>query len=432
MAETGNRGPRDVEITGGKGTVVGDYNTVFQYFGEAPRAIADAILSKSVQPLVEERTRHFVGRDFIFKSIDESLQDEDFDAGYIVIQGEPGIGKTAVLAQLIKTRGWIHHFNVASLGIRSPKVFLDNVSAQLVARYKLPYSALPPEAGRDGAFLAGLLTDVAGRSDTLPLVIAVDALDEAEDSNLKAGANRLFLPGSLLKGVYFVVTTRPQHDYHLAVDSRRDIYLRDDDPQNLADVQAYIREFFARGGEKFATQISAWGVSLDGFVEILTEKSEGNFMYLVHVLREIRNGTLTPATIERIESLPKGLSAYYLRHWNRMKSADPDRFHDYEQPVICLLATVREPVTIAQVVEWTRTVWSHSGRRAEEPVASIVVDVVREWREYLNSDDLAAETRYRVYHASFQDFLRKEVGLTMYDKAISDTALAKIPGFSQT
>jgi AAA ATPase domain len=84
--------------------------------------------------LIEERTRTFVGREYVFAAIDEALADHEFRSGYVVIQGEPGIGKTAIVGQLVKSRGLVHHFNVAPLGIRSPQVFLSTVCAQLIAR----------------------------------------------------------------------------------------------------------------------------------------------------------------------------------------------------------------------------------------------------------------------------------------------------------
>lgn len=37
--------------------------------------------------------------------------------------------------------------------------------------------------------------------------------------------------------------------------------------------------------------------------------------------------------------------------------------------------------------------------------------------------------RYRIYHASFQDYLREEVGLLDHHSAISAAALAKTPGY---
>jgi hypothetical protein len=258
-------------------------------------------------------------------------------------------------------------------------------------------------------------------------VIIVDALDEADDTGLTPGANRLFLPPSLPPGVFFVITTREESDYGLFVSSRRDILLADQDSQNLSDVRSYIRAFMERNAERMRPRLEGWRVSVDELVELLTARSGGNFMYLVHVLRDLASGQ-HDGFIDRLEALPQGLKDYYRRHWKEMRSADEEHFRRYQQPVVCLLATVREPVSLPQLVEWTRQVWRHQGwdTAACDPLA--VRGVLDAWREFLTEEKVNGESRYRVYHASFQDFLAEEVGLLDYHRAIGEAALAKIPG----
>lgn len=417
-----------VEVSGGKGVVVGDYNAVFQIFTQAPPSpLTSVIRVVEFKALVDERTRNFVGRDFIFTAIDQLLGDCEFPSGYIVIQGEPGIGKTAFLGQFVKMRGCVHHFNVSTLGIRSPQAFLSNVCAQLIVRYDLPYTVLPPDAMRDGGFLTRLLTEAAEKPANYPMLVGVDALDEAEDTGMPPGANRLFLPPALPTGVFFIVTTRPKYDYRLSAEPMRDIFISEDDPKNVEDVRNYIRRFIEANRAKMETRIAQWGLSGEDFVGTLTEKSEGNFMYLVHVLRDIRDGVLTAATVDDIQKLPKGLKDYYRRHWNTMRSADEQRFTLYQAPAICLLAAAREPVTMSRIQEWMRQYWAESQWDVTKLDGQKVADVIHDWREFLNVDE--TETYYRIYHASFQDYLKQEVGLTTYHRAIADAALAKIPGF---
>src|SRR5207244_13189223 len=103
-ARRGSAQPRTVKVGGGKGTVVGDFNTVIQIFREAPPALSSQIRTQEFTALIEERTRNFVGREYVFAAVDEALQDDDFASGYVVLQGEPGIGKTAIVGQLVKAR----------------------------------------------------------------------------------------------------------------------------------------------------------------------------------------------------------------------------------------------------------------------------------------------------------------------------------------
>jgi AAA ATPase domain len=391
---------------------------IFRLLSDAAAPLATHLRVLDFEQLVKDRTEHFVGRDFIFRAVDELLQDDEFRSGYILIRGEPGIGKTALLAQLVKTRGYVHHFNIAPQGIRSTRTFLANVCAQLIVRYQLDHPTLPPEATEDSAYLSQLLNEATNKRAGEPVIVLVDALDEAEDVGLAPGANRLYLPQVLPEGVYFVLTSREQIDYRLDVGRREDLYLRDDDPQNLADVRAYVRGFLDAHPE-MEGRVAAWKVSGEEFVERITDKSQGNFMYLVHVLDDIRTGTLSPETIDRIEDLPKGLREYYERHWRTMRDQDQQRFETIYEPILRLLATVREPVAVANVEEWTKI----------EPAR--VRDVIRDWRPFLNEQpDPSGEKLYRVYHASFQDFLAEEgIGLKPSHERIAETALRKIPGF---
>jgi hypothetical protein len=391
---------------------------IFRLLTEAATPLATHLHVIDFEQLVNDRTSDFVGRDFIFRAVDELLENDEFRSGYILIRGEPGIGKTALLAQLVKARGYVHHFNIAPQNIRSTRAFLADVCAQLIIRYQLDHAVLPPEATEDSAYLSQLLSEATAKTQGDPVIVLVDALDEAEDTGLPSEANRLYLPPVLPEGVYFVLTSREQIDYRLDVRRREDLYLRDNDPQNLDDVREYVRRFLSAHPET-EERIVAWNVDDEKFVDLITDKSQGNFMYLVHVLEDIRTGTLSPETIDRIEDLPKGLRAYYERHWRTMRIKDEQRFETIYEPVLRLLATVREPVSVEAVEEWTKL----------DPAR--VRSVIREWRPFLNEQPgPSGEKLYRVYHASFQEFLAEEgVGLKPSHERIAETALGKIPGF---
>jgi AAA ATPase domain len=415
-------GRRDVEVSGGKGVVVGDYNTVFQVFGQSPPSIASYIRSAQFRGLVDERTKGFVGRGFVFDELDRILGGSEFPSGYVVIRGEPGIGKTAIAASLVARRGYVHHFNIAHENIRSPRQFLENVCAQLIARYELDHATLPPQAAEDAGFLSQLLAEAVerARSQGEPVVVVVDALDEAEDTGLDASANRLYLPRSLPEGVFFVVTTREEADYRLDVDNDTQIWIRDEDPANQQDVARYIESFIDTHADPMNDRIAEWGLTRPAFTQAIAGRSEGNFMYLVHVLPEIARGQLSPDGGEGIGALPRGLKGYYQRHWRDMKDADSQRFAAFQRPVLCFLAISREPVTVPHLMEWTRL----------EP--GDLKNVIREWREFLDEDPDAQPVTYRIYHRSFAEFLDEEENLRWYHEQIAERALAKIPGFLET
>jgi len=402
----------DVRIGPGQSLVVGDYATVFQTFVNSPSTMATFLRVPQFRSLVDRHTRYFVGRGFVFERIDEILHGTDLDSGYILIRGEPGIGKSAIAATLVARHGYLHHFNIVGDNIRTARQFLENTCAQLVLRFGLDYATLPHQAGEDSGFLMQLLSEAAAIAPR-PLVVVVDALDEVDDTGLPAAANRLFLPATLPSGVFFIVTSREEHDYRLHVDELEEIWIREDDPEHRGDVMTYVETFIGSNDEVMTARIEDWGLTADEFVEEVTSLSEGNFMYLFHVLRDIARGRLTRQSIDSIDQLPRGLKSYYLRHWRTMKDEDPERFTMHQRPVLCFLAAGEEPVSLDQLCDWT-------GLGPAE-----VKGVLRQWREFLNEVD----GRWRLYHRSFADFLDEHESLPYYHDQISQTALDKVPGF---
>ena len=102
-----------------------------------------------------------------------------------------------------------------------------------------------------------------------------------------------------------------------------------------------------------------------------------------------------------------------------MRAHDPVRFETIYEPVLRLLPTVREPVSMEALEEWTKL----------EPAR--IRTVIRDWRSFLNElTSPKGEKLYRVYHTSFQDFLAEEgMGLKPFHQRIAEAALRKIPGF---
>jgi len=408
-----------VDISGGRGAVVGDYATVFQVFAQSPPALSSFIRAQQFRSLVDERVSKFVGRDFVFDRIKQLIEGAEFQSGYVIVRGEPGIGKTAIAASLVARYGFVHHFNIAAQNIRSPHQFLENVCAQLIVQYGLNHTMLPAAASEDAGFLSQLLSESSDRAranGATPVVVVVDALDESEDSELPASANCLYLPRALPPGVFFILTTRDRADYRLTVDNQSEIWIQDSDAGNEQDVIKYIARFLEDNAKNMAARLIEWDLTQEAFAAELAKLAEGNFMYLVHVLPDIARGRLSKGNVGEIAALPRGLKSYYQRHWRDMKAADETRFVKFQRPVLCLLAISREPVTVTQLVQWTNL----------EP--SDVMGVIREWREFLNEDGTSSP-RYRTYHRSFAEFLDEEENLRFYHERIAQAALAKIPGF---
>ena len=61
------------------------------------------------QALIEDKTKDFVGREYVFNAIADFLTNQP--NGYFIIEGDPGMGKSPILAEYIyiNLERWLHH-----------------------------------------------------------------------------------------------------------------------------------------------------------------------------------------------------------------------------------------------------------------------------------------------------------------------------------
>jgi hypothetical protein len=393
---------QEVGKAGEGAQITGVELNVYSYFKATP-----ANLRRSFDALMRDKLRGFVGRQFVFDAMDGFLRHND--SGYFVIRALPGIGKSALMAKLVNDRGYVHHFNIASQNIRSTRVFLENACAQLIDRYELEIDEIPHRAFEDSGFMMQCLGEAAADPKNHPIVLAVDALDESDRLGLAATVNVLYLPSSLPEGVYVVVTTRPLDDLRLSVAQVQVLDLEADSEGNLQDITTYIEAYVEREGMQ--KRLETWGVSAEQFVTALRTKSQGNFMYLYYVLPAIEDGRFVKGALDE---LPEGLMAYYRRHWRQMREGNEAEFDQVYEPIVCILGVAQEPVTAQQIANWTKL------ERGQ------VKESIRLWREFLEEEQVDKERHYRIYHASFQDFLKEQVDLVLYDDMIADYYLALV------
>lgn len=207
------------------------------------------------QPLIDEATKDFVGREYIFAAIDAFVTHQP--QGYITIEGDPGMGKTALLAQYVQQTHCIAYFNDRLAGRNRAVQFLESVCRQLIERYQLPHATLPRNATADGSFLLQLLDEISSQlAPGQQLVIAVDALDEVELATHTPGANLLYLPERLPAQVYFLLTRRRMSDPHLRVRTPQLVLnLVTYHAESQRDIQIYIQRL--SGGRAACTSTAA-------------------------------------------------------------------------------------------------------------------------------------------------------------------------------
>jgi hypothetical protein len=108
----------------------------------------------------------FTGRRWLAAKLDSFM--EQNLGGYVFVEAEAGLGKTAFAAWLVKTRGYISHFPLYSEG-RSVRVALANLSAQLIIVFGMddqaPGRILPDWAWTPAGF-ESLLAEAGTRATT--------------------------------------------------------------------------------------------------------------------------------------------------------------------------------------------------------------------------------------------------------------------------
>lgn len=345
--------------------------------------------SSSFQTIIDDKTKDFVGREYVFDAIANFLTNQP--NGYFIIEGDPGMGKSAILAEYVRRTGCLAHFNMQQNGENRADQFLKSVCTQLIERYQLP-NILPlnSDVTGDGEFLRQLLEEAAKKTNREKVVIAIDALDEVDSSS--SDANILYLPRYLSEGVYFVMTRRRGVENLFFAEVPQELLnLMDYPDQSREDVRAYI-EKRVNGSELLRQKITERGETDNDFIDKITEKSENNFMYLVYVLQDIENGLYQDLSLEMF---PKGLQKYYEFHWQDMGMTTKPL------PVIKInivyhLAESHQPISRQLLSEYV----------GEPPLT--VQEVLDDWEQFLHKPILEREKCYSVYHSSFRDFLHRQ------------------------
>lgn len=386
-------GKYNVNIGQGQGIQIGD-RTYIEMNEEAIQALMRAIQKTSTvlsqfQSLIADKTDGFVGREYVFDAIEAFISNNP--KGYFTIIGDPGQGKSAILAKYVQDTGCIAHFNQLLQGPNRADQFLESICRQLVERYQLPYDPLPINAKQDGEFISQLLDEVAQQRKGEKIIIAVDAMDEVDTNSYRDAANILYLPAHLPDKVYFVLTRRRDVEFPLtSFAPMQTISLLDYQTDSQRDVRTYIGNR-VDSSENLRQRVDVRGETIIEFTDKIASKSDNNFMYLRYVLIDIEIGLYQDLTLEQF---PQGLQGYYDFHWRRMgMTANPLPVEKIK--IVYILGEVREPVSRRKICDFS----------GENEYA--VQQVLNEWKQFLH-ELMKEEKRYSVYHSSFRDFLHRK------------------------
>lgn len=377
---------------------------------------------------ITERTRDFIGREWVFQAVNDWLADSDAPR-YFIVTGEPGIGKTAIAARLTQLHelAAVHFCVTRQADTLDPLNFARSISHQLAhldgfARYLLEEAAIHVEASIAvqknygqilGVRIERLITASAMgsvafiRTVVAPLkqlyadgfeqqlVILVDALDEAvQYQGSETIVDLLASSEGLPPNIRFVLTSRrdsaalrhfeEQHIPYLVIDAERN--------ENLLDARRFIISQISKL-EALQVRLAEEGVPPQAFIEKVLHTSNGNFLYLVWTLSAVAAGT---QQLDSLDILPEGLDGIYREFLRtRMAGKDVHQWRSHYRPILGILAAAQTPLTIEQLVQFTGL-----DKQA-------VKDTVQDIEQFLDPT-LGRRKRYQLYHQSMTDFMSRE------------------------
>lgn len=330
----------------------------------------------------------FTGREWLANEVDSFMA--AYPCGYVFVEAEAGLGKTAFAAWLVKTRGYLSHFSRYSDG-RSAQAALGNLSAQLITKlgleYQVPGGMLPEWARTPGGFESLLTTAIASAQEQ-SLVLVVDGLDEADApaEDLPFG-----LPSLLPDGVFVIGTYRTGRPPKRPDAPSATLQIAQRDPRNWRDLREYLAR--AVNEEVLAARLAAAGADQADFCGLLAERCGGVWIYLRYVLDELRLGLRRP---DEISDLPVGLRGFYadqIRRWQQDKA-----WHTGLLPLLATLGVAGEALPILSLARL-------AGHVDCEAVRSWCDLALRPMLTTTRTPPAGTPLRYEIYHASLRELL---------------------------
>src|SRR5271166_2962282 len=310
----------------------------------------------------------FVGRAWLQRQVDEWRQTAK-DSRLLWISGSAGTGKSAFAA-------WLGHHgkvNVIALNLcaynsedrRDASRVIRTLAFQIATRLpdyrRLMLNRLKtrdregePLGRRSPAALFSFLLveplrlciDGGRRGDRY--LVVIDGLDETIRDGRSDLAEVISADAqNLPPWMAIIVTSRPEEPIQRQFAGLKPVWLKADSPENMADIESYLRGWLPSWPEI--------GADLESYVARIAAASEWNFLYVSKLREAVAAETLS---LRAPEGLPQGLVGLYER-WFRHRFPSLETYERYS-PLLSVIVAAEHPVPEA----WLTRLFGWSKRKA--------------------------------------------------------------------
>ena len=265
-------------------------------------------------------------RDWVFKDVEDWLDDGESQHRVMAITGDAGMGKTVVSAVICKRmqearRLCGSHFCQHNFPRHcNPKLALQSLAFQLSCNLPGYKEALSRNFGDQLSSLGvhdlfALLFKEPLRYVADPernVLMVIDGFDESEDQGKNELLDVIANHFCLLPGwIRLLVTTRPEKKVLEKMRSAKSLELRHDDERNHRDIEVFFeRRICDRATPEETSRI----------IRELVQMSEGQMLH-AYFLLELIDKSASPQTPEQLRStFPQGISAIYTTYFKRMEA----------------------------------------------------------------------------------------------------------------
>lgn len=350
----------------------------------------------------------------------EDLIDKQ-NGGYVLLEAPPGFGKTALLVNELRQRGFrcAYHLLRREQEWDNVRLMRQSLILQLSWLYGFQMGIPSEEAELVLAF-NNALREASERAGDDPVILFIDGLDEAFGGAGDYRDKKLtdYFPQSMPPNVFFFITSRNNDPQQQFQNCLAEIITDEGAKQYIPDILEYLKA----ENERRTLNLG------DDFLKTLADKSEGCFLAAKFYLQQ-RNDEDNDQFRKRLEEwqqqpseIYQGYQGVFDYHWNPIQSAvnsDTPPF-SYEltqlREFMGLIALAKDRVNMLMLYKLVDT------RDNGKPVLRLCklenerldLEYVRKFaaacRElFVHFDPIANRHYLRFYHTFFQEKIKEEV-----------------------